>query len=100
MTEHFERATPDADWLEFVGKHGMVLITRDRRIRWNPMERQAVRRYKVGAFFLGGKNLSYWKIVVQVVRNWEKIKEYAQRTRRPFAFHVRAGGTKFTPLDI
>ncbi len=100
LTEHFAANTLDADWFEFIAEREMVLITKDRKIRWNPAEREAVRRHKIGAFFLGGKDLGYWRIVVQVVRNWEKIKDHVQRTPRPFAFLMRAKGTKFTRLSI
>ena len=100
LTEHFAASTPDKDWLDFVAEREMVLITRDRKIHRNPAEREALRRHKIGAFFLSGKDLGYWRIVVQVVRNWEKIKDHAQRTPRPFAFLIRATGTKFSPLSL
>lgn len=93
LTEKFPAATPDEEWLPYVGKKGMILITHDDRIRRRPAELRAFQRHKVGAFILVGKNLRQWQIIVQVIRNWEKIKELAEKTPKPFAFRVRSTGT-------
>ena len=57
LKEEFPEETIDTEWLKYVGEEGLVLITRDEAIRRNPAELAALREYKVGAFFLGGKNL-------------------------------------------
>ena len=46
----------------------------------------ALKQHRVGAFFLGGKGRSRWDIIQQVVRNWPRMNELADRTARPFAF--------------
>ena len=100
LTEKFQPATNDEIWLEFVGKNGFVLITRDERIRWNPAERAAFRKYKVGAFFLGGKNLTRCQLIQQLVRNWPKVKNTAAKETRPFAFRIPPSGAKFSYIPI
>ena len=54
-----------------------------------------------GAFFMGGKNRNACQLIQQLVRNWPRMKEIAEKTRRPFAFRIRPKGAKFDllPLD-
>lgn len=100
LQDHFPGDAPDTEWLEYIGREDFILITRDDRIRRNPLEMQALKQYGVGAFFLGGKNRSRWDLVRQLVRNWDQIKEYSEKTRRPFAFRVPPTGTKFVRLPL
>jgi len=100
LKDEFPEETIDTEWLKYVGEERFVLITRDEAIRRNPAELAALREYKVGAFFLGGKNLDRWRIIQQVVRNWPRIKEFAERTRPPYAFRVPPRGTSFSRITL
>lgn len=100
LTDKFAEDAPDVEWLSYVGQNGLVVITRDRNIRFNTAERRAFRQYKVGAFFLGGKQLSRCLLIRQVVRNWHRMKEYDQRIQRPYMFSIPARGSKITRLSF
>lgn len=100
LKDHFPPDTPDVEWLEFIGENQYFLITRDDMIRRNPAEIRALRNFKVGAFFLGGKNRTRWELVQQLVRNWARIKELAEKTKRPFAFRVPPTGTKIEQIHL
>lgn len=100
LKDRFPENAPDADWLEYIGKRQIILVTRDERIRWNPAEVAAVRRYKVGAFVLGGKGLSKCRLIQQVIRNWPRIKDYATKSKRPFIYRVPPRGTKFSTMEL
>ena len=100
LQDHFRPDTPDTEWLEYIGKEGIFLITRDDRIRWNPAERRALLKFRVGAFFLGGKNLDRWSLVQQLVRNWPRIKELAENKNRPFAYRVPPSGSKLRLIHL
>lgn len=52
--DHFSPTTPDATWLEIVGRRGWVALTHDKRIRYKPNERDAVMRFCVPLFVLIG----------------------------------------------
>lgn len=94
---------PDEDddvWLAHIGAEGMILITRDERIRFRPNELAALRDNRVGAFFLGGKNRSRCELIQQLIRNWPRMKELAEKTRRPFAFRIPPSGSKFVALPL
>ena len=48
----------DSEWLPIVGADGLVVLTRDKRIRRRPIERQALLDHGVRACFLtSGGNL-------------------------------------------
>lgn len=100
LTEHLPAETADEVWLEFVGKRGMFLVTRDKMIRKRPIESDALRRHNVGAFFLVGKKMGKWGQIRQIIRAWPAIKEAASKTSPPFAFRVNQAGSKVQPLSL
>ena len=100
LQDHFPEDTIDEVWLQFVGRNGHVLVSRDYHIRIRPAELKAFRSYKVGAFFLGGKNRTRCELIQQLVRNWPRIKEFAQKTKPPYAFRVPPSGTKFDTITV
>ena len=100
LTDCFPADVPDTTWLEYAGKKGLVVITKDERLRYNPAERAALLEHKVGAFFMGGKNLNRCGQIQQAVRNWPKMKEFAKKTQPPYAFRVPPRGTKFSRIPL
>ena len=48
------RQTPDDVWLPIIGARGLVVITRDKRIRYRPVEKRAWLTYGVRGFVLTG----------------------------------------------
>jgi len=88
LKDKFQPDAKDEDWLKYVGKKGMILITRDKKIRRHAAELKAIKSYKVGAFILTGTVTNIWDTVRQIINNWLKIKDLASKTRRPFAFKV------------
>jgi len=100
LQDHFPQDCPDTEWLKYIGENDYFLITRDDAIRHNPAELLALKEFRVGAFFLGGKNRSRWELVQQLVRNWTRIKQYAVTEKRPFAWRVPPSGTKFVRIPL
>ena len=92
LKDEFQPNTKDEDWLKYVGKKAMILITRDKKIRRHAAELRAFTNHKVGAFILSGSINNIWQIVRQVINNWLEIKDLASRTRPPFAFQVPLRG--------
>jgi hypothetical protein len=96
----FEEDEDDDVWLADIGERGWFLITRDERVRHRPIELEAIREHGVGAFFLGGKNRSRCELIQQLVRHWPRLKDLANRTKRPFAFRIPPSGTKIGKLPL
>lgn len=92
LTDKFPGDTKDAVWLKFVGDNKMILITQDKRIQRRVAELRALKIHKVGAFILTGRSRDIWQIILQIVKNWLKIKDLAKETKRPFVFKVPIRG--------
>lgn len=100
LQDELSEAAPDEQWLTYIGQKGFFLITRDDHVRYRPAELEALRKHRVGAFFLGGKNRTRCQLIQQIVRNWPRIKECAGKTTRPFAFRVRPSGGKLVKIPL
>lgn len=100
LTELFKEGTPDEIWLRYLGENGLFLITRDKAIRRRPIEKEAIIRFGVGAFFLGGKKMSRWQIIRQVILIWHRVKEKALKTDVPFAYLISRSGRQIENLHL
>lgn len=68
--------TLDPDWMPVVAQRGLVVISRDRRIRTKPAELEAFRAHGLRAFWIAGKrDLSTWDALVRLVRRWHELEE-------------------------
>ncbi|MGE3796053.1 MAG: hypothetical protein AB7I38_19310 [Dehalococcoidia bacterium] len=66
----------DTTWLPIVGCAGLVVLTRDKRIRSRPLERQALPGHGVRACFLtSGGSLDLFDQLRLWLRNWDDIEE-------------------------
>ena len=52
LADHFPVDTPDVEWLKAVGDKGWIVLTKDKRIRRDSVERAALKSAGVRAFFL------------------------------------------------
>jgi len=55
--DHFARDEEDRVWLQRVGEFGWVVLTKDQRLRYRPLEIAALRTSKVRVFVLTAGNL-------------------------------------------
>ncbi len=55
--ETFGSGTLDVEWLPEVGSRGWILITKDKKIRKNEIEKSALRQAGIRAFVLTGAGL-------------------------------------------
>jgi hypothetical protein len=93
LTDHFERGTPDRNWLPFVGKNNWILLTKDKRIQKNSIEYQALINAKVGAFFLVSGSISREEILQCVIKAMPKMIALAQSQSKPFLAKVYKDGS-------
>ena len=103
LLDSFLPGTKDVDWLEYVGKNNLALITKDKGIRRKPNEKALLRKYKVVAFYLGGSERSGQDIVKQLVNAWGKMEAEAKRQFKKNAagaFIVRPRGGKIESIPL
>jgi predicted nuclease of predicted toxin-antitoxin system len=103
ISEYFESGVEDKVWLEYVGKKGYILITKDKGIRKNPKEKAALLKYNIVAFFLGGSHMGTREIGKQLIIAWEKMEDLAKRQQKKGiagAFIIRASGRKIDQIPL
>jgi hypothetical protein len=68
----------DDVWLPVVGDAGLILITRDKRIRYRLAEKRLLRKHAVrGLFLTQAGRMTMWEILRMVMTNWDRIEEIA-----------------------
>lgn len=94
LDERFPPNTPDREWLAVAGHEGWLVISRDKRIRRRPGEREAIRANDVGCFILGWrKNLTREEYVDILASSLDEMVERFEDTPRPFIYVVNSAGT-------
>lgn len=88
----FPQNTPDTVWLAEVGRRGWLVLTLDQRIRYNPLEKQALLASGIGSFILVAKNLPGRQIAASIVRALPAMATFTTRTARPFIAKIYADG--------
>jgi predicted nuclease of predicted toxin-antitoxin system len=97
LQERFKEDTIDEMWLKYVGENGLILITKDKKIRKNPKEKHALIRYKIIAYYLGGSRVGIRETSKQIINAWQKMELTAKKAKKrgtAAAFIVRLGGGK------
>ena len=89
--DHFPQGAPDTDWLPEVGKRRWVLLTIDARLRYNPLEQQAIPKHGVAAFvFTGGATHDEKAAAFLAARG--RIAGLLSRDRPPFIARIHNSG--------
>ncbi len=90
--DYLPQDTPDTDWLSFVGGKGWVVISKDRRIRHNRLEREALMNAGVAAFFLTSGQLTGHEMAKIVLSALPNIKRTLKNEPRPFIAVIHRTG--------
>jgi hypothetical protein len=90
--DHFPQDTPDVDWLTEVGRRGWVVLSKDERIRRNPLERAALKQAGVRAFFLTKQGLTGPEMAALFVQALKGMRNRAMSQPAPFIYTLSAGG--------
>jgi len=90
--ELFPRGTPDETWLPVVGKNGWILLTADKRIRYNDLQKRALTRYGVREFVFASGNLSGDMMASALESAIPKLVKLWRSLRPPFVTSITASG--------
>ena len=58
LLNHLTPGTPDTEWLPFLGERGWALLTTDAKIRFNLVERAAVREHRIRMFYFARNDIA------------------------------------------
>jgi hypothetical protein len=85
----------DTTWLPLVGSTGLIVLTRDKRIRTRPVEREALLDHNVRACFLtSGGNLDLFTQLRLWLRHWDDIETLVDTTPGPWLASVTRNGVR------
>jgi hypothetical protein len=98
IVDVFGAGTLDQSWLPVVGERGWLLITKDRNIRHNKVERDALVRSGVMAFFIGVKNPGADEAAEAVTCNVARMLHFAARKAPPFVVLLKKGSIEELPI--
>ncbi|MDB4979716.1 MAG: hypothetical protein JWM82_468 [Myxococcales bacterium] len=90
--DHFAADAADQTWLAEVGTKGWVVLSKDDRIRRNPVEREALLAAGIAAFFLGRSDLRGIQMAAALVGALPAMKRALRRFPVPFIAGVSIAG--------
>jgi hypothetical protein len=89
---HFPRATPDPEWLGFVGQRSWIVITKDKAQRYNPLEKTEFQTYRIKQFAFHSGNLSGLEMAKILRDNLRKIFNLIEKQPPPFIATLTKSG--------
>lgn len=91
LTETFPRGTSDRVWLQHAGQQGWIVLTRDKRIRYRPLELGALQAARVRAFVFTGGNVTMKETAEILSQALPKIGRICAAETGPFIYHIGSG---------
>jgi len=89
---HFPRGTPDEEWLPKVGQEQWALLTADKRIRYNLLEKRALAEHKVMEFVFASGNMSGEEMAKALELGLAKMVLLTKRQDPPFVATITRSG--------
>ena len=89
---YFHRGTLDEVWLPLVGKNGWILLTADKQIRYNLLEKRALEQNLVREFVFASGNLSGAEMAVSLRAALAKMKRLCRKQDPPFVAAISKDG--------
>jgi hypothetical protein len=85
--------TPDEKWLARAGAEGWIVLMRDQRVRYRPLELQALREAGVAAFVFTAGQATAQQTADAVLRKLAAMVNISASERRPFLYTLSLRGT-------
>lgn len=98
LDDHFNSTTPDVEWLPEVGRQGWLVLTRDKRIRYKPNEKNAVMQAGVGLFVLVGST-SHRELAENFIATIDKVADFIENNPPPFIAKIYRPSPSSTRKD-
>lgn len=91
--------TADLEWMPIIGHRGLVVVTRDRRIRTRPAELRAYHEHGIRSVWIGAKrDLGPWEQLALFLKHEPRlVREIVKRGGGPWALALNQSGLR--PLN-
>ena len=90
--DHFAQNTLDIDWLEECGNRDWVIISSDKAIKKNVLEKQALMENKLASFFFTSANLTAEQQIAIVQKAIKRIANAIHSNKKPFIARLSKDG--------
>ena len=90
--QYFASGTEDTVWLPLVGEKGWVLLTKDKRIRYNELEKAAVHEHKIREFYFSSGNYSGAEMAGILLTALRDMVRIFRRQKPPFIASIAGSG--------
>jgi len=90
--QHFPPGTEDTVWLPFVGEKGWVVLTKDKRIRYNQLEKAAILHHRIREFYFSSGNYSGAEMAEMLVAGLRDMVRIFRRHQPPFIASIPRSG--------
>jgi predicted nuclease of predicted toxin-antitoxin system len=90
--DHFNRDEEDRVWLATAGGRGWVVLTKDQKLRYRPLEIEALRASKARVFVLTAGNLRGVEIGAVFLAALPKMCKVLENVPGPFVARVSKSG--------
>jgi predicted nuclease of predicted toxin-antitoxin system len=90
--DHFARDEEDRVWLTATGERGWVILTKDQRLRYRPLEIAALRASQARVFVLTAGNLRGSEIAAVFLKSLPRIFKILHRIPGPFVARLSQSG--------
>ena len=102
LAEHYgmpnDATVTDVEWLELAGTRGWAALMKDDRIRYQPEERAALRRFAVRGFVITNANLTAEAMADRFIRRLDAMTRACKRRKGPFLYSV--GERRLTEIRL
>ena len=96
---YYARGTDDDVWLPFVGKSGWIVLTKDKRNRYNEWEKLAVQTFSVREFYFGSGNFTGKEMAESLVRALPELKRNYYSHEPPLVISITRSGAITVVFD-
>jgi predicted nuclease of predicted toxin-antitoxin system len=90
--DHFSRDEEDHVWLDEVGKRNWVVLTKDQRLRYRPLELAALRASRARVFVLVAGNLTGEDVAEAFVAVLPRMARILRERSGPFIARINRVG--------
>ena len=82
--DHFEQNVDDEEWLQEVGRRGWPVLTKDQKIRYRQLEREALLNANLKVFCFMSGNVTFSEMADIIAKALPAIMKIAENHSPPF----------------
>jgi hypothetical protein len=91
--DHFTQTTIDVEWISHCGEKQWIIVSSDKNIKKNILEKQAILSAKVAAFFFTSAAITSAQQIEAFSKALPKISNFVLNQKRPFIATISQDGS-------